>query len=105
MAHSTDIVAYDYQSDRYTPKAILVILNDHGLASAYARFVGPEDTEETLDEIASANAIDRYAENTYDTDEFPKVVFRDQLQELDSYDTINDIDENGNLISINIGDM
>jgi len=38
-------------------------------------------TENALDQIAEANAIDRYDESTYDSGEFPKVIFADSVEE------------------------
>ena len=38
-------------------------------------------TEENLSEIAAAFGIDRMNEHTYDSDNFPKVIFRDMAED------------------------
>lgn len=69
---STDIVAYVFNADIYCPPCVIEALISAGIASPGARGMAVEDA---LDQIAGANAIDRYAEATYDSGEFPKVVF------------------------------
>ncbi len=43
----------------------------------------PADVETALDFIAKLQGIDRYDEATYDSEDFPKVVFRDQVEDDD----------------------
>lgn len=68
----TDIVAYAYRADLYCPNCMLTRI---GGKSADGRLV-----EEALDNAAATLEVDRHDERTFDSDEFPKVVFRDQFQ-------------------------
>ncbi|WP_301851148.1 hypothetical protein [Rhodococcus pyridinivorans] len=42
--------------------------------------------EDALDQIAASNGIDRMDERTFDTNDFPKVIFVDQLTDADLAD-------------------
>lgn len=77
MARPDDIVAYTYSADMYCPPCVIEVMVAEREAAPAARFMS---VEEALDQIASANAIDREDEASYDSGEFPKVVFRDQLE-------------------------
>ena len=73
--NSTDIVGYTYRADNYCPTCILLELG--GIA------VPPEseqpNTERVLDCVATVIGIDRYREATFDSGQFPKVVFLSDL--------------------------
>lgn len=74
-----DIIGYTYRADVYCPDCVIANLR-----------TGPEEefdgwalaegvrmsVEENLAEIATAFGIDRMDERTYDSGEFPKVIFR-----------------------------
>lgn len=66
------IAAYTYKAEIYCPACLIEQLIAEGEASPAARDMRVEDV---LDQIAGANAIDREDEHTFDSDEFPKVVF------------------------------
>jgi len=70
------ITAYVYKADIYCTDCIIEAMLLAGEASPAARDMPVEDA---LDQIAAANAIDRQDEWTFDSDEFPKVVFSDDL--------------------------
>lgn len=70
--NAADIVAYTYKADVYTQRGIIERLIADGLAAPAARDMRAEDA---LTQIAEANAIDRFDEWTYDSGEFPKVIF------------------------------
>ena len=73
-AHATDIVGYTYRADLYCPACIITQSNcypDGGMWIATA--------EQLLSMRASQLNIDRMDETTFDSGEFPKVVFRDML--------------------------
>lgn len=78
----TQPAAYLYRGDIYTPDGIVDAMIRRGEASPAARDM---PVEEVLDQVAGANAIDRYDEATFDSGEFPKVVFGNQI---DSGDTV-----------------
>lgn len=70
------VAAYTYKADIYCVDCIIEVMLLGGEASPAARDM---PVEEALDQIAEANATDRYNESTFDSDDFPKVVFSDQL--------------------------
>ena len=67
------VVAYTYRADTYCGDCVLIMLNqgDYGLPAW--------TTEEALDDIAERVGLDRYDERSYDSDDFPKVVFADSI--------------------------
>ncbi|MFZ2527652.1 MAG: hypothetical protein WAX14_08365 [Rhodococcus sp. (in: high G+C Gram-positive bacteria)] len=80
MANAADIAGYTYKVENYSPAQLIEVLIAEGVASPGARGMAVEDV---LDQIAGANAIDRYDERTFDSSEFPKVIFVSQLSEDD----------------------
>ncbi len=65
------IAGYTYNADVYCPDCIL------------PHFVGAialTTTEDTLDHYAKVYNVDRNNESSFDSDEFPKVIFRLQLE-------------------------
>jgi hypothetical protein len=75
MAHSTDIVGYTYKADQYCPGCIIdQVFSTYGMA-AFSKNV-----ETALTLTAENLDIDRFNESSYDSDEFPKVIFRDQVR-------------------------
>jgi hypothetical protein len=83
-----DIAAYTYRADLYCPECIVEPLIVTGEASQAARDMDPE---EVLDQIAGANAINREDEETFDSDDIPKVAFANQLRSAQDY-TLDDED-------------
>ena len=69
-----DIAGYAYCADIYCPDCILPTL---GEADA-------EDVEAKLDYVAGMLYIDREREETFDSDDFPKVVLIGQVSDHDS---------------------
>lgn len=75
---SYDIVGYTYKADIYCTDwdcIVMEVLKDmgiegHGLST---------DTEDALERLATTSGIDRMDERTYDSGDFPKVVFADML--------------------------
>lgn len=76
MSQPFDIVGYTYSADQYCPEHIIEVLITNREASPAARDM---NVEEALWWIASANAIDYDNPHSYDSDDFPKVIFRDQV--------------------------
>ena len=98
MAHSTDIVGDTYKADIYCPACIVSVLptGEGGAFDGWALAPGVRmATEENLDEIASAFGIDRGDERTFDSGEFPKVVFRDMARGIGQGDTDPNYGETG----------
>ena len=67
------IIGYTYRADNYRPADLIEEMIKNREASPGARDMNVEDV---LDQIAKANAIDRYDESTYDSFDFPKVIFQ-----------------------------
>jgi len=78
LRKSATIVAYTYKAETLCPTCLIESMIANRDASPAARDMNEETV---LDMIAEANAIDRYEEWTYDTDDFPKVVFADSVEE------------------------
>jgi hypothetical protein len=87
-----DIVGYSWNAENYTPGGLIEAMIANGQASPAARDM---DTEEVLDQIANANAIDRYNERSYDSAEFPKVIFASDVEEGETF-----LDADGNYVDI-----
>ncbi len=75
--NSAEIIAYTYRADIYCPKCIIKELAKRNPISP-AGFDMP--VEDVLNQVAGANGIDRGDEATYDSDDFPKVVFAVYLE-------------------------
>jgi hypothetical protein len=83
MSHSTDIVAYTYNAETYCPDCIIKILPTGDGQAFDGWAVAPElnmTTEHNLIEIAWAFGINRNDESSFDSDDFPKVVFDSQVE-------------------------
>ncbi len=72
---STDIVAYAFNADIYCPDCIIGAFN--GNSDDY-------DSETILGILASGLGIERYDEASFDSSEFPKVVFAHQVDDSDT---------------------
>jgi hypothetical protein len=78
---SYDIAAFAFQAGLYCPGCIQVVLPEDprydGWAVAQPTMMTAEDN---LNEVATAFGINRQDESTFDSDDFPKVVFAGQLE-------------------------
>lgn len=74
---ATDVVAYTYQADTYHPACVLRAM---GYTQRTAERV---DVETELDELARERRIYRHDESSYDSDDFPKVIFESDLEPTD----------------------
>jgi hypothetical protein len=75
------IVAYTYKADIYCPECIPGQLSVIGLSGMDSRGSFEETVEAFLDLLARFSGIDRHDERTFDSDDFPKVVFSVQVEE------------------------
>lgn len=81
---ATDIIGYTFRADTYCPECINDALptgegepyDGWGVASGVRS--SPEDL---LNETALAFGIDRNDERTFDSDDFPKVIFVSQVED------------------------
>lgn len=78
------IVGYTYAAETYCPECVtLELVSDEHNSRAdsfndASRYY--DTTEANLDRMAAAFGIDRQLERTYDSDEFPKVIFSVQVE-------------------------
>jgi hypothetical protein len=80
------IVGYTYRDENYTPAGILAALPT-GIGEEFDGWgdasVPPLSTEENLNGIAHAFGIDRQDESSFDSGDFPKVIFASEVEEDD----------------------
>lgn len=75
------ISAYTYQADLLCPSCVLDAMTTDGTKRpGYAAAALGRDPEQALDALAAVAMLDRYDEHSFDSDEFPKVVFADQVE-------------------------
>lgn len=70
-----DVVAYTYKADIVCPSCVL--------KAVPTPYPATHSAESALDILAQEIGVDRYNEETFDSDDFPKVVFRDQMEDGD----------------------
>lgn len=82
--HATEIVGYTFNADIYCPECVVEMLPT-GEGEAYDGWALAHgvrmSTEDNLTELALAFGIDRMEERTFDSDEFPKVIFACQVED------------------------
>lgn len=71
MTKAWDIVGYTYQSEVWCPDCI---------ADIWARHMPDLTTESILDVVAEKLGIDRMDEHSFDSGDFPKVIFSSQVE-------------------------
>ncbi|MGI6797954.1 hypothetical protein [Gordonia sihwensis] len=76
------IAGYTYKAENYRPDQLREMMIVEGTLSPGARGMSVEDA---LDQAAGANGIDRHDEWTFDSGDFPKVIFETQITEDDAY--------------------
>ena len=80
MSIATKPAAYTFKADIYCPGCIALVMAATPDFEGWGLALGVSMTvEKNLDEIAAHHGFDRSDETTFDSDEFPKVVFTDQL--------------------------
>lgn len=77
---TNDIAGYTYRADNHRPDELVEALIAEGRLAPAARGM---DADDTLDQLAGIEGIDRDDEQSFDSDEFPKVILRFQLTEDD----------------------
>lgn len=73
-----EVAAYTYQADIYCGHCLVLQLLSAGEASPAALDM---PTEDVLDQLQHNFGIDRYDEHSYDSGDFPKVVFGTSLED------------------------
>lgn len=88
MAHATDIVGYTYKASVYCPSDIIAAVEASGDYEGWELAAGVVmSPEANLSEIAAAFGIERMDESTFDSDDFPKVIFSSQVEEPEYCET------------------
>jgi hypothetical protein len=77
MPTSFDIVGYTYKAEEFTPSGLREYLTSS--TPEVWGWDASQDVEAVLDTLAHSMGIDRENEYSFDSDDFPKVVFRNQL--------------------------
>jgi hypothetical protein len=72
--HATDIAAYTYQAELVCPRCVLSVADTYYHPS--------EPAEDVLDRAARLRGIDREDESSFDSGDFPKVVFASQVADM-----------------------
>jgi len=91
--HSTDIVAYTYNADIYCPGCIAQMFTEpdtgDGVNAVQAQWMS---TEDILGRVAEQRGIDYSDPHSYDSDEFPKPLFLNNVNdaEFDHCGNMND---------------
>lgn len=81
---SFDVAGYTYKAATYCPACMIAALPTgegqkfDGWKIDPSLYVSPEDN---LTELAAAFGIDRMDERSFDSDDFPKVIFVDQTED------------------------
>lgn len=82
--HATDIVGYTFQASEYCPDCIGDVVTAQPAYGGWQLAEGVRlSTEDNLAEIAYAFGIDRMNESTFDSDDFPKVIFASDVESSD----------------------
>lgn len=77
--HATDIIAYTYRADHWHRDCVVRALYNEGRAAPAALDM---DSESVLAQIAGAEGIYYEDEHSYDSGDFPKVVFADVASDM-----------------------
>lgn len=81
-----DVIGYQFKAEVFCSDHIIEALptNEGEAFDGWALGEGVTvSTEDNLDEVAAAFQINRDDESTFDSDEFPKVILRDQAGEVE----------------------
>lgn len=76
----SEVVAYVFRADIFCPACIVSQLPRDVLSPAASDM----RVEDLLDQVAAYVGIDRYDEHTYDSEEFPKVIFSHMVDSSDN---------------------
>lgn len=74
--NAAEIAGYTFDAELFHPNCLISVLVLNRELSPAALDMG---NERALDQHAAANGIDRADESSFDSSEFPKVVFVDQV--------------------------
>jgi hypothetical protein len=75
---ASEIVAYSYNTMTFCPEHLIERMIEKRIAAPAARDM---NVEEVLDQIAEAEGIDRQDERSFDSNDFPKIIFSSDLED------------------------
>ncbi|QQO39279.1 hypothetical protein SEA_RUDY_97 [Microbacterium phage Rudy] len=84
-----DIVGYTYKAQQYTPEGVIAALATGPGQDFDGWALGDGvnmSVEDNLNELAAAFGIDRADETSFDTDYFPKVVLRINVEDDEHFE-------------------
>ena len=79
--HGTDIVGYSFNTEDYCPPCIVDLFRAAGRTKVAPTSIG---VEAALDHAAELEGINRTVEGSFDTSEFPKVIFGSMVEDTDT---------------------
>ena len=81
------VVGYTYRAANFCPSCIVAQLTTNpGNVHHQETQTDPAQTERHLDLLARLAGVDRMDERTFDSDDFPKVVFSSQVEDVEYCD-------------------
>lgn len=82
---ATDIVGYTFNADNLCPQCTIAAVTSDSRFEGWALASGIRmSVEDNLDEIATAYGIKRDAESSYDSGDFPKVIFASMVEDAET---------------------
>lgn len=92
MSQPYDVVGYTYQGETYTPEGMLQVYRGSLGESQFDRItMGYTDTDQAIYFLSSELGFDFDDEDSYDSSQFPKRVFRDQASPSTILTTASDV--------------
>lgn len=79
--NATDIVAYTYQAETLCPRCVVAKTVKTKTLRDYILNEGAVEVERWLDSLATMNGVNRQDEYSFDSADFPKVVFCSQIED------------------------
>lgn len=80
---SDAIVGYTFKAQQFCPEHLIEFMVQNGYLSPAARDMRVEDV---LDQHAGAEGVDREDQHSFDSDDFPKTILDQQLEEVEECD-------------------
>lgn len=78
---SWDIVGYTYQADNHCPDCTRLVATLRGLEAGAGPDADTDTAESALDAWAKADGVNRQDERSFDSGDFPKVIFASMVED------------------------
>ena len=79
--HATDIVGYTYQADNHCPGCMRDMAQSMAEQAGLPRGTQWGNTEQILAEVAKGKGINQEDERSFDSGDFPKVIFGSMVED------------------------